>query len=104
MDAVTTLKLYRNKDVVEKVFGNLKKRLSTRRALVSSEQSLDGKLFIQFVALIYFSYSKKRMHVKELLKNYTLPESLDKIHDIECLEDVQTQLYYDPAISTTTSL
>ncbi|HWQ64896.1 MAG TPA: transposase, partial [Methanospirillum sp.] len=53
MDAVTALELYRNKDVVEKAFGNLKERLNMRRTLVSSEQSLDGKLFIQFVALIY---------------------------------------------------
>ena len=49
MDAVTALELYRNKDVVEKAFGNLKERLNMRRTLVSSEQSLDGKLFVQFV-------------------------------------------------------
>ena len=72
MDAITALELYRNKDVVEKAFGNLKERLNMRRALVSSEQSLDGKLFVQFVALIYLSYIKKQMQVKGLLKNYTL--------------------------------
>jgi len=60
MDAVTALELYRNKDVVEKAFGNLKELLNMRRALVSSEQSLDGKLFVQFVALIYLSYIKNR--------------------------------------------
>jgi transposase len=43
MDAVTALELYRNKDVVEKAFGNLKERLNMRRTLVSSEQSLEGK-------------------------------------------------------------
>ncbi len=42
MDAATALELYRNKDVVEKAFGNLKERLNMRRTLVSSEQSLDG--------------------------------------------------------------
>nr|WP_301665446.1 hypothetical protein [Methanoculleus sp. FWC-SCC1] len=61
MDTVTALELYRNKDVVEKAFGNLKERLSMRWALVSSEQNLDGKLFVQFVALIYLSsYIKNR--------------------------------------------
>jgi transposase len=60
MDGATALGLYRNKDVVEKAFGNLKERLNLRRALVSSEQSLDGKLFVQFVALIYLSYTRNR--------------------------------------------
>jgi len=61
MDAITALEIYRNKDVVEKAFGNLKERLNMRRLLISSEQSLEGKLFVQFIALIYLSYIKKQM-------------------------------------------
>jgi transposase len=67
MDAVIALELYRNKDVAEKAFGNLKERLNMRCALISSEQSLEGKLFVQFVALIYLSYIKKQMQMKGLL-------------------------------------
>ena len=52
MDAITALELYRNKDLIEKACSNLKKRLNMRRTLVSTERSLDGKLFIEFVALI----------------------------------------------------
>ena len=116
MDAVTALELYRNKDVVEKAFGNLKERLNMRRALVSSEQSLDGKLFVQFVALIYLSYIKKQMQVKGLLKDYTLPGLLDKLDVIECFEqpgkllrvgeilDKQEQLYFDLGVVPPTSL
>jgi len=84
MDAVTALELYRNKDVVEKAFGNLKERLSMRRALVSSEQSLDGKLFVQSVAPIYPSCIKKR--VKGLIKTCTLPGLLDRLDIIEWFE------------------
>lgn len=61
MDAVTALELFRNNDVVEKAFGNLKERLNMRRTLVSSEQNLDGKLFVEFVALIYLSNIKKQI-------------------------------------------
>ncbi|KUK69658.1 MAG: Transposase IS4 family protein, partial [Methanocalculus sp. 52_23] len=57
-----------------------------RRTLVSSEQSLDGKLFVMFVALIYLSHIKKRMQVAGLLKEYTLPGLLDKLDVIECFE------------------
>lgn len=45
MDAITALETYRNRDLVEKAFGNLKERLNLRRTLVSSETSLSGKLF-----------------------------------------------------------
>ena len=116
MDAVTALELYRNKDVVEKAFGNLKERLNMRRTLVSSEQSLDGKLFIQFVALIYLSYIKKQMQMKDLVKNYTVTELLDKLDVIECFEqfgkklrvgeilEKQEQLYYDLEVTPPASL
>ena len=55
-DPIEALEIYRNKDLIEKAFGNLKERLNLRRTLVSSELSLDGKLFVEFVALIYLSY------------------------------------------------
>lgn len=116
MDAITALELYRNKDVVEKAFGNLKERLNMRRNLVSSEQSLDGKLFIQFVALIYLSYIKKQMQEKALFKSYTIPGLLDKLDVIECFEqpgrslkvgeivEKQEQLYYDLGVAPPASL
>lgn len=86
MDAIAALEIYRNKDVVEKGFGNLKERLNMRRTLVSSEQSLQGKLFVEFIALIYLSYIKKQMQEKNLFKTYTLQGVLDKLDVIECFE------------------
>jgi transposase len=86
MHARRALEIYRNKDVVEKAFGNLKERLNMRRLLVSSEQSLDGKLFVAFIALIYLSYIKKQMQAKKLYKHYTLGSLLDTLDVIECFE------------------
>ena len=116
MDAVTALELYRNKDVVEKAFGNLKERLNMRRTLVSSEQSLDGKLFIQFVALIYLSHIKKQMQEKDIFKKYSITDLLDKLDIIECFEQPgkvlrigeiikkQEQIYYDLGVAPPSSL
>ena len=87
MDAMTALYLYRNKDLIEKAFGNIKDRLNLRRLLVSSEKSLDGKLFVSFVALIYLSYLKKQMQEAEIFQNYTLQALLDKLDIIECFEN-----------------
>ena len=95
MDSITTLELYRNKDVVEKAFGNLKDRLNMRRTLVSSEKSLDGKLFVEFIALIYLSYIKKQMQAENLFKDYTLQGVLDKLDVIECFEDPGQELRID---------
>ena len=85
-DPIEALEIYRNKDLVEKAFGNLKERLNLRRTLVSSEQSLDGKLFIEFVALIYLSYLKKQMQEGDLFKKYTMQSLLDEFDVIECFE------------------
>ena len=85
-EAVPALEIYRNKDLVEKAFENLKERLNLRRVAVSSEQSLDGKLFVQFIALIYLSYITKKMQESNLFKDYTMQEVLDEFDIIECFE------------------
>ena len=92
MSAKEALHIYRNKDVVEKAFGNLKERLNLRRLLVSSERSLEGKLFVAFVALIYLSYIKKKMQQSRLFKTYTMGTMLDKLDIIECFEAQKQKL------------
>jgi transposase len=116
MDSITALQLYRNKDVAEKAFGDLKERLNLRRTLVSSEKSLDGKLFVEFVSLILLSYLKKQMQEKNLWKHYTMSGVLDKLDVIECFErpgkallvgellEKQRQLYLDLCVAPPSSL
>jgi len=85
-DPLEALQVYRSKDVIEKAFGNLKERLNMRRTSVSSEENLDGKLFIQFVALIYLAYIDKVMRDNNLYKVYTLQGLLDELDVIEYFE------------------
>jgi len=92
MDSIAALELYRNKDVVEKAFGNLKDRLNMRRTLVSSEKSLDGKLFTAFIGLEILSYIKLRMQKEKLFADYTLQSFLDKLDVIECFENPSCEL------------
>lgn len=82
-EPLEALEIYRAKDVIEKAFGNLKERLNMRRTSVSSEENLEGKLFVQFIALIYLSYIKKAMTDNDLFKNYTMQELLDELDIIE---------------------
>lgn len=82
-DPKAALDNYRNKDLVEKAFSNLKHRLDMRRTSVSSSENLEGKLFIQFVALIYISYIHKCMKEEHLYKNYSIQTLLDELDIIE---------------------
>jgi len=91
-DPFETLEIYRSKDLIEKAFGNLKERLNMRRTAVSSDVNLEGKLFVQFIALIYLSYIKKMMSDKNLFKSYTMQELLDEFDIIECFEQPGRQL------------
>lgn len=85
-DPYEALSLYRSKDIVEKAFGNLKERLNFRRLQVSSELSLNGKLFIEFIALIYLSYVKKKMQDAKLFEKWTMQGLLDELDTVELLE------------------
>lgn len=82
-DPLEALEIYRSKDLIEKAFGNLKERLNMRRTSVSSEENLEGKLFVQFVALIYLAYVDRAMRVNSLYKDYTMQELLDELDVIE---------------------
>ncbi len=75
--------VYRSKDLIEKAYDDLKNRLNLRRTSVSSEECLEGKLFVQFIALIYVSYIKQQMDTQGLFKNYTLQGVLDELDIIE---------------------
>ena len=77
------LKLYRNKDVAEKAFCNLKQRLDMKRCKVNSEDSLEGKLFVQFVALSFITRIHLVMSQNGLYKNYTISSLLDELDVIE---------------------
>jgi hypothetical protein len=63
-----------------------------RRTLVSSEKSLDGKLFTAFVGLEILSYIKLQMQRKKLFADYTLQSLLDKLDVIECFENPGCEL------------
>ena len=91
-DPIEALEIYRNKDLVEKAFGNLKERLNLRRLSVSSDASLDGKLFVEFIALIYLSYLKKQMQDQDLFKKYMMQDLLDEFDIIECFEQPGAQI------------
>ncbi|WP_281680256.1 hypothetical protein [Synergistes jonesii] len=59
-EPIIALRLYRTIDVDEEAFGELKDRPDFRRPLTSSENYPEGKLIVEFTALIYLPTSRKR--------------------------------------------
>lgn len=82
----TAFDVYRSKDLVEKAFEDLKNRLNSKRALVSSEQGLSGKLLVELVTLIVMPETKRRMKEAGLFGTYTMNEVFDELDVIECFE------------------
>jgi transposase len=58
-DPIKTLEVYRNKDVVEKSFDDLKNELELNRFRVHTSPRMDAKIFIHFLALIITSKIRK---------------------------------------------
>lgn len=85
-DPVETLQIYRDKDVVEKCFDDLKNQLDMKRLRMHSSAAVNGRLFVQFLALIYISALRKDMRAAGLIKQYTARELLQ---EMETLTKVQ---------------
>ncbi|MDR1871153.1 MAG: IS1634 family transposase [Deltaproteobacteria bacterium] len=88
------LSIYRNKDIIEKCFDNLKDRLELKRTEVHSDRALDNKLFILFIALIFISHIDKVMKINNLYKNRTMDQLLDDLDIIKiCYTDSNNPSY-----------
>ncbi|MDR2457910.1 MAG: IS1634 family transposase [Clostridiales Family XIII bacterium] len=93
-DANTALSIYKNKDIIEKSFANLKNRLNFRRTCAHSYDNLGGALFVQFIALILLFYINNVMKKNNLYNNYTLETLLDEFDIIERFEYKSSVYHY----------
>jgi len=93
-DPAEAVNIYRSKDMIEKAFENLKDRLNMRRTVVSSEENMEGKLFLQYIALIYLLYIKYAMDKAGLFKKYTMQELFDELDVIEIFKHPGKSAYY----------
>jgi transposase len=71
-DAKEAIKIYREKDIVEKGFQRLKNSLDLGRLRVHSETSMQNKVFIGFISLILLSAIHSVMMDQGLYKNMTM--------------------------------
>lgn len=81
-DPMEALKIYRDKDMVEKSFDDLKNQLDMKRLRMHNSATVDGRLFVQFIALIYMSALRNEMRSSGLTKKYTVRELLQEMETL----------------------
>lgn len=91
MDAGEALSLYKNRDTSEKLFRGDKSYLGNSTERVYSVESIDTKVFIEFVALIIrnriYTRLKEEMNNNNKKLNYmTVPVTLKEIIKIEMIK------------------
>jgi transposase len=79
---IESLQIYRDKDVVEKSFDDLKNQLDMKRLRMHSSSTVDGRFFVQFIALIYMSALRKEMRKTGLIEQYTVRELLQEMETL----------------------
>ncbi len=77
------LRLYREKDGVEKCFDSLKSNLSLKRLRIHSQEAMEGLLFIEFIALILYSHISKVLRESGLNTSLSIPEVLFELRKIK---------------------
>ena len=81
-DPIEALRVYRDKDAVEKCFDDLKNSLDMKRLRMHQSSTVDGRLFIQFIALILISALRKEMRESGLIEKYTVREVLREMETL----------------------
>ena len=81
-DPIETFQIYRDKDVVEKCFDDLKNALDMSRLRMHSSETVAGRLFVQFIAAICVSALRQEMRASGLIKKYTARELLQEMETL----------------------
>jgi transposase len=81
-EPLEAIKVYRDKDAVEKCFDDLKNSLDMKRLRMHKSTTADGRLFIQFIALILISELRQRMRTSGLIEKYTVRELLREMETL----------------------
>lgn len=104
MTAREALVLYKSRDASEKLFRGDKSYLGNRSMRVQSDESIDAKIFIEFVALIVrnkiYTSLKDAMQENDEKANYmTVPAAIKELDKIEMVRQLDNKYRLDHAVT-----
>ena len=83
MGPLEALAIYRDRDAIERRLGDARSLLGFRTPPAPAEDTLTGRLFVTFVALVLAAWLRRRMRETGLDGDYTLEGLLDEVETIE---------------------
>jgi len=98
-DPVLALRIYRDKDVVEKCVGGLKNQLDMKRLRTHGRFSTDGRLLVQFIAVTLMSALRNKMRELKLDEKFTVRQLLA---DLDTLSEIRFSGRYGGLLTETT--
>jgi transposase len=106
MTAKEALGLYKSRDGSEKLFRGDKSYLGNKSLRVQSDESMDAKIFVEFVALIIrnriYTRLKDEMLENEQNPNFmTVPAALKELEKIEMIRQPDNRYRLDHAVTKT---
>lgn len=84
-DPQQVLEIYRNKDVVEKSFNNLKNDLDLERLRIHTDEAMQGRIFIGFISLILMSYIREKMRIHNIYSKFTYNELIAELKKLKVI-------------------
>ncbi len=104
MSAEEALELYKSRDGSEKLFRGDKSYLGNRSFRVHGSESVNNKIFIEFVALIirnkFYTYLKEQMRRSDKKENFmTVPAALRELGKIEMIRQTDGNYRLDHAVT-----
>lgn len=104
MTAKEALTLYKSRDESEKLFRGDKSYLGNKSTRVQSDESIDAKIFIEFVALIIrnkiYTCLKDAMLKNDKKANYmTVPAAIKELEKIEMIRQLDNRYRLDHAVT-----
>lgn len=93
-DKTKALEVYRNKDSVEKCFDDLKNDLDMKRLRIHSAAAMEGRIFIQFVALLITTRLKQVMNEAGWYKNHDLQKVISEMKTVRSVSINGTRKKY----------
>lgn len=106
MSAEEALELYKSRDGSEKLFRGDKSYLGNRSFRVHGSESVNNKIFMEFVALIirnkFFTYLKEQKRVSGKKDNFmTVPAAIKELEKIEMIRQADGNYRLDHAVTAT---
>lgn len=77
------LSYYRNKDMIEKMFDMVKNEMDGNRLRAHNHTTMEGRLFIKFIALIIYCEIYKTLKKNNLFQKFTIKEMIYELRKLK---------------------